>query len=124
MIMLITDIYRQAIESTYTGLCTIIEYHYEKNSVTKISNKTEVTVFDSVPCRLSFESLNTAGKTETAAGITQGVKLFLSPDITVNSGSKIIVKQNGVTTVYCASGVPAVYPTHCEVPLELFRGWA
>ena len=55
---------------------------------------------------------------------TQGTKLFIAPEIKVKPGSKIVVEQNGVTTEYSASGVPAVYPSHVEIKLELFRGWA
>ena len=54
----------------------------------------------------------------------QATKLFISPDITIKPGSKITVTQTGVTTEYTGSGVPAVYPTHQEIMLELFESWA
>lgn len=63
-------------------------------------------------------------QSDTGAAISQGTKLFTVPEIQIKPGSKIIVTQNGVTTVYSSSGVPAVYPTHQEVILELFEGWA
>ena len=58
-------------------------------------------------------------QTGTAATISQGVKLFVSSDITIKPGSMLTVTQNGVTTEYTSSGVPAVYPTHQEIMLEL-----
>lgn len=76
------------------------------------------------PCRLSFETLKTAQQTESAAAITQIIKLFLAPEIRVNPGSKVTVEQDGVTADYKCSGVPAVYPTHQEIILELFERWA
>ena len=52
------------------------------------------------------------------------IKLFISSDIVIKSGSKLTVTQTGVTTAYTGSGVPAVYPTHQETILELFESWA
>lgn len=75
------------------------------------------------PCRLSFSSSPSATNGDVAE-INQTVKLFFSPEIKVKEGSKITVTQNGVTTAYKQSGTPAHYPTHQEILLELFKGWA
>lgn len=115
---------RQAIESTYGGKCTVVEYRDVTEEATKLTGKQEVTVLEGQSCKLSFESLSAAGQTETVAKIAQGLKLFLAPEIEVAAGSKIIVEQDGQTGEYSASGVPAVYSTHQEIMLELFRGWA
>lgn len=115
---------RKAIESTYSGVCTIVERRDVRDEKTKITRKSEVVVTQNQPCKLSFESLKAVVQTETAAAISQSTKLFLAPEIKVNGGSKIIVKQNGVTTIYSESGEPAVYPSHQEIMLELFEGWA
>lgn len=114
---------RKAQEAFYEGTCTVIEYRNVMDETSKITRQKEVAVLENQPCKLSFENLCAAGQTETAATISQGLKLFLSPEITINSGSKLIVTQNGVTGEYSASGVPAVFPTHQEIVLELFRGW-
>lgn len=50
--------------------------------------------------------------------------MFVSPDVTIKPGSMLTVAQNGVTTEYTSSGVPAVYPTHQEIILELSDKWA
>lgn len=115
---------RKAIESTYEGVCTIIERRDIQDEKTKITRKSEITVIENQPCRLSFESLNTTSQTETAAVISQGTKLFLPPEIVVRAGSKIVVEQDGRRAEYSMSGEPAVYATHQEIKLELFRGWA
>ena len=115
---------RRAQEAAYDGRCTVVEYRQVKDETTKLTGKKEVVVLEDQPCRLSYEKLSAASQTETAAGITQGIKLFLAPETVIKEGSKIIVMQNGVTGVYCASGKPAVYSTHQEVILELFEGWA
>lgn len=114
---------RQAQEAAYEGLCTIFEYQEVTDAKTKLSSEKEVAVIENQPCKLSFEKLNPATQTETAATAAQGIKLFLAPEIIVGSNSKIVVSQNGMTERYSASGKPAVYPTHQEIILELFRGW-
>ena len=115
---------RRAQEATYEGLCTIYEYRDVTDEKTKLSSEEEVAVIEDQPCKLSFEKLNSVVQTETAAVQAQGVKLFLAPEIAIGSNSKIVVTQNGITNEYSASGIPAVYSTHQEITLELFRGWA
>lgn len=115
---------RRVQEATYEGLCTIFEYREVTDEKTKLSSEEEIAVIENQPCKLSFEKLNSVVQTETAAVQAQGIKLFLSPEIMVGSNSKIVVTQNGVTVEYSASGKPAVYPTHQEIILELFRGWS
>lgn len=95
-----------------------------RDEQTKITHKSEVTVIENQPCKLSFEKLDATAQTETAASLTQGTKLFLPPDVEIKAGSKIIVEQDGVKNAYSASGVPAVYPTHQEIILTLFERWA
>lgn len=102
----------------------VSEYQKVKDPVTALTSYKEVVVLENQPCKLSFESITTAIQTEAAVTISQAVKLFLSPDITIKPGSKLKVTQTGVTTEYSSSGVPAVYPTHQEIMLELFDGWA
>ena len=116
---------RAAFESTYyDAVCTVYELLKVKNEQTKIIEKNEVVVFYNQPCRLSFEKLNSTIQTETAAAITQGTKLFVAPEIVIKGGSKIVVTQNGRTQIFSSSGEAAVYPTHQEIILELFKGWA
>ena len=115
---------RKAIESTYTGICTVSEYQSVKDEKTGITRQRDVVVAERLPCRLSFESKTAAMPSETVSAVAQVVRLFIAPEITVKNGSKVTVTQNGITTEYAASGVPAVYITHQEIMLELFRGWA
>lgn len=117
------EVARAAVEQTYEGVCTIIEYRDVIDAKTKLSGTKEVAVIEDEPCKLSFEKLDAAVQTGTAAKISQGIKLFIAPEISVNSGSKIVVTQNGRTEEYAASGKPALYCTHQEIVLKLMRGW-
>ena len=110
---------RKAIESTYEGVMTVSEYKQYTDPVTHITRMQWVVVLEDQPCNLSFEKVTTAIQTEAAATISQAVKVFVSPDVTIKAGSKLKITQNGVTTEYTSSGVPAVYATHQEIMLEL-----
>ena len=113
---------RRAIEKWYTGTFTVTE----RNRITKPNHTTgfsDVVVLTDQPCRLSFQSNPSVGDGDFPT-VNQTVKLFFAPEIEVKEGSKITVTQNGVTTEYKRSGTPAVYETHQEILLELFKGWA
>ena len=114
---------RNTLEKTYRGKCTITEHQ----KVTKADHSIgfqDVAVHQDEPCRLSFESVTTTNQTESANGLVQTTKLFISPDILIKPGSKIAVQQDNINADYKCSGVPAVYPTHQEIYLDVFDGWA
>ena len=112
---------RKALEKGYTELFTVTEHQ----KITKPNHTTgfsDVVVIENQPCRLSFSS-SPSVKDGGVPEISQTVKLFFAPEITVKEGSKITVTQNGVTTEYKRSGTVASYPTHNEIVLELFDKW-
>jgi hypothetical protein len=113
---------RKALEMGYVGTFTVTEHQkvMKPNHTTGFS---DVDVIVNQPCKLSFSSSPSATNGDVAE-INQTVKLFFAPEIKVKEGSKITVTQNGVTTAYKQSGTPAHYPTHQEILLELFKGWA
>lgn len=115
---------RKAIEATYFGTLTVTEMKKEKDAKTKLTKTEPVVVLENQPCKLSFETLKSAVQTDSAATVAQITKLFVSPDVSIRAGSKITVTQDNVTTDYTRSGVPAVYPTHQEIVLELFKEYA
>ena len=110
---------RKAIESRYKGLCDILEKRKVKDEVTKATVLKDIAVLSNQPCRLSYSSSGAANQTDTVSNIEQTIKLFIAPEIKIAPGSKLRITQNGPTTDYISSGVPAVYETHQEVSLEL-----
>jgi len=115
---------RKALELLYVGTCTVTEYQkvVKENKSTGFA---EVVVLEDQPCRLSFSTKDSTEPTENAASsVVQVITLFLSPDVTITPGSKITVTQNGVTEDYKQSGKPALYDTHQEIVLDLFKGWS
>lgn len=111
---------REALETLYTDKCTVMHTEtYEENGITKYTKK---VVYKDIPCRLSF------GKTESGSPTVsqdiyprtnQNVALFISPDVDIPSGSEIEITRNGITRLYHMSSEPKIYPSHCEIFLEL-----
>ena len=114
---------RKALESLYDGRCTVTEHQKVKNP-NKSTGFADVVVLQDEPCRLSYNTTTNANQTETATSVTQVTKIFISPEIIIKPGSKLTVTQNGVTTDYELSGKPAIYSTHQEIIVVLFKGWA
>lgn len=114
---------RKAIEMTYMGSCTITEYQSYKK-VNKSTGHTEVVIIENQPCKLSFSKITNVSPGEAASMVVQTAKVFIAPEIIIKPGSKLTITQNGVTTEYKNSGEPAMYNTHQEIMLELFKGWA
>ena len=100
------------------------EWRKEKDEVTKITSQKEVKVLEDVPCKLSYESINTANQSTGACEISLSAKLFISPDVEIKAGSKIVVTQNGKTTAFSNSGEPGVFTNHQEIMLKPFERWA
>ena len=110
---------RKAIESRYDGVCTISNYQNIEDPITFVTELKEVEVIKEQPCRLSYSSIPATTQTDTINAVSQSIKLFIAPEVNIPAGSKIVVTQNGRTTVYKNSGQPAIYSTHQEINLEL-----
>ena len=117
--------YAAAIKSLWRGKCTVTV----RNNDTTDENTGRVVVgevdtYTDEPCRISFDTVNATQPENNAANIVQSITLFIDRAVVIPEGSKITVTQNGAMAVYEKSGKPAVYSTHQEIPLEIFKGWA
>lgn len=100
----------------YRDKCTIVEYQSVKDPVTKRTNNKEVIVLENQPCKLSYKNITSATDGKVAK-LEQTIKLFISPDIEIKAGSKLIINDKE----YVRSGESAIYPNHQEIILELFK---
>ena len=117
--------YAAAIKSLWRGKCTVtVRNNDTTNENTGRVVEGEVDTYKDEPCRISFDTVNATQPENNAANIVQSITLFIDRAVVIPEGSKITVTQNGVTAVYEKSGKPAVYSTHQEIPLEIFKGWA
>ena len=118
----IDNLARQAIESQYDSKCDVIEKRPKE--VKNITKNIEEIVLKDKCCRVSFETVSANTETDTEAKKVQKIKLFIAPELDIKPGSKIIVTRKERTTEYKNSGEPAIYDTHQEIILELWKGWA
>ena len=116
---------RKALEKLWKDRCTIIQRVEVTDPDTMLTDFEEKPPLQDQPCKLSFETL-TSAEGDPVATVSQVVKLFLSPDVVVPAGCKVIVtRPNDLERVFTfsSSGVPGVFSNHQEIPLKLFRGW-
>lgn len=118
--------HRKALESLWRDRCTVYGYQEVTDPDTHLTDFAEVAILTDEPCKLSFEKL-AAASGEPVAAISQGVTLFLSPDVTIQAGSKVVVtRPNEVERVftYACSGEPGIFTDHQEIHLTPWKGWA
>lgn len=113
---------RKAIEKMYVHTCTIVikDKVKQKDYSTKLVDK---ILIEDQPCRISFSNISTVNESSHSGLKQQTIKLFIAPEINIKEGSKIIVNHDGIESLFSKSGVPAVYPTHQEINLEIFKDW-
>ena len=104
----------------WTGRCTIYEYQDSFDETTKQTTQGEVPVLVDEPCRLSFKHEQATNIQNGAAVVSQGVTLFIRPDLEIKPGSVIEITQHGKTCKYKGSTKPALYCNHQEIGLELY----
>ena len=116
--------HRKAIEATYDGTCRIYGLKSVKDPITKVTRQEESLVQDNIPCHLSYSSTAPAAGSDTVTAVAQTIKLFLAPELVVPPGSRIEVTQQGRTESYAQSGKAAVYSSHQEILLEIWKEYA
>lgn len=119
--------YKAALESLWRDRCWIYQRVGITDPDTHLTEVKEELLLEDQPCKLSFETLSAAGTAEPAAGISQVVKLFISPDVKVPAGCKVVVKRyNQVerTFHFASSSEAGVFSNHQEIVLHLWKGYA
>jgi len=112
---------KQQISATFDDTCTVYVESNVTDPKTHRTTKSQKAVYTDIPCRLSFSSVS-VDVAMNADRVSQSVKLFVAPDVSVPAGSKIHVKQrSGRETDWKRSGLPASYMTHQEIMLEPYE---
>lgn len=117
---------RKALERLWKDRCTVYKREKVKDSTTKLTDFEEKPLFQDQPCKLSFETLNSSSG-DPVAVVSQTVKLFLSPDLEIPAGCKIVVTRfNDLERkfTYSKSGEAGVFTNHQEIQLVPFEGYA
>lgn len=116
--------HRKAVEATYDGTCRIYGMKPVKDPVTKVTRQEEVLVQDGIACHLSYSSTSPVAGSDTVTAVAQTIKLFMAPESTIPPGCRIEVTQQGRTESYAQSGKAAVYSSHQEIFLEIWKEYA
>lgn len=117
-------LHRRALEATYDGTCRIYGRKAVKDPETMVTRQEEALVQEGIPCHLSFSSAAPAAVAGTVTQVAQTIKLFLAPELLIPPGSRIEVTQQGRSESYAQSGKAAVYSSHQEIVLDLWKGYA
>ena len=121
--------HRKALERMWKDRCSIIVRAEQTNTETNLTDFQETPLFEDQPCKLSFEKQTTTDENHVAT-VAQVVKLFLSPDLVIPPGCKIVVQRfnrEGELVRefnYSQSGEAGVFTDHQEITLSLWDGWA
>lgn len=115
---------RKSLEKLWKGTCAIYVNQEIVDPITKRSSFKLVSLYSNQPCKLSNVSITTTNPNNNAFEVTQKTKLFISPELGIPAGCKIVVTQNSKTTEYERSGEPYIFTNHQEIMLDLFKGWS
>ena len=117
---------QKALATLWTDRVTVYQNQKVTDPVTHITDFREVPVLEDQPCKLSFETL-AAAEGDPAAAVSQAVKLFLSPDVTVPAGCRVVVTRPNETErvlTYTSSGLAGMFHNHQEISLVPESRWA
>lgn len=118
--------HRKALERLWKDRCSIFVKEKVTDPTTHLTDSKEMPLLQDQPCKLSFETLSSTDGDPVAA-VSQAVKLFISPDVKIPAGCKIVVTRfNDLerTFTYSKSGEAGVFTNHQEIPLVPFKGYA
>ena len=114
---------KMAIEKLYEDTCNIYTYEKITETNTGITRQVKKIYLENISCRVSFSNFPSTTDDEQAK-LTQSIKLFLPSDILIKAGSYVSICRQGLITDYVCSGKPAMYKTHQEINLELYKDYA
>lgn len=118
--------HRKALEWMWRDRCWVYIQEETTDPVAHLTDFEEKPLLENQPCKLSFETLNATSGDEIPVA-TQAVRLFLSSDVDVPPGCKIVVKRFNTLErkfTFTKSGIAAVFTNHQEILLTEFKGYA
>lgn len=114
---------KMALEKLYEDTCNIYTYEKITDVNTGITRQIKKIYLKNISCRMFFSNFPSTTDDEQAK-LTQSIKLFLPSDILIKAGSYVSICRQGLITDYVCSGKPAIYKTHQEINLELYKDYA
>lgn len=112
---------RKSLEKLYLDTCNIYEYKKVKDPNNKRTTYNSVLSYENIKCRLSFKNITSTNQTTGEVITSQVTVLFINPELNIKPNSVIEVMRNNRILKYQNSGIPAIYPTHQEIVLNLYE---
>ena len=112
---------KSAVESLYTGTASVYDFAYVDtgHGAKKLSSEPTQTYKD-IPCRLSHKALS-PNEQDRYGNVEQETVMYCDPSYAIKPGAKITITQAGATTEYECAGLRAMYESHQEIRLTVFR---
>ena len=112
------EMVKRAMRVLWTDVMTVEGVVPEEDTDTKITSHDSNVLYENEPCRISFHNISvvTGGNFPQQ---NQIIKLFCDETLVIPPGSTITVIRQGKPVKYYQSGMPALYPTHQEILLDL-----
>lgn len=114
---------RKHIEKLYLDTCSVYEFQEVTDPKTHMTTHELVLVHENVPCKISFNDFPQSGE-GVGSSLSFLATIFLSPDLTIKEGSKMVIVKNGKTYELSNSGVPRMGINHQEIRLKQWEEWA
>lgn len=113
---------KKAVASLWDASCRVYVYRKKTDPETHVSVMEEEEMAGGpFPCLIDVETMPAAENSEGPDTVVQEITLFISPDVNIPAGAKIVYTPpawNGRGgEVYVNAGVSAVYPLHQEIRL-------
>lgn len=104
-------------ERTYTGRMDVYGYVDVETGYGETKQERQLLMQD-IPCALSQYQLRPSSHSDSHSQRSYQAKLFASPDVRIDAGSDIEVRQDGMTYKFEYSGEAFVYSSHQEIMIE------
>ncbi len=115
---------RRALAMFWNDRCTVYQQQKTTDPVTHLTDFSDVPILIDEPCFLSLGSMP-AAQGDPVARVSQSAQLFLSHDVNIPAGCRIVVTRPNDTDremVFTASGTPGYFHNHQVIDLvELER---
>ena len=116
--------HKKDLQSLWNGKCSVFVKREKLNPYNKRTEFTEEMILCDISCKLSFGAFKPTNSGDVGAINSGYAKIFVSNDIEIEIGSKIVVSQNNTQYVFTNSGESKTYSNHKEIEVELFKEWA
>lgn len=116
---------RVARQRLYYGLADIYGARKTTDPITGITKvESDALLHQNVPCKLSHKTIKEDSQTDGPSVVAHSIKVSITNEIVIPSGSKMTITQNGKSATYKSSGESAQFIVHQEVPLVIDKRYS